>query len=135
MEKLVKEFYIASDGSEFESEEECLQHELTLHPSVKMWGSSKYDPSIPQGLTGIGERVNNLEAAWFIVASEDDAQYIEDMAFYTGVSKEGLDPEGGADAFIWNEAAGEWVKVSDMIEDLTEKLEYYKSIYEKMMEA
>ena len=131
MERVVEEYYMASDGSKFESEGECLKHELTLHPSVKMWGS-KYDSN--EGLTGIGERVNNLEAAYFIVASEDDAQYIEDMAFYTGVSKEGLDPEGGADAFIWNEAAGEWVRVSDTIKELTEKLTYYKSIYEKMME-
>lgn len=134
MERVVEEYYMASDGSKFESEGECLEYELTLHPSVKMWGSSKYDPSIPQGLTRIGEKVNNLEAAWFVVASEDDAQYIEDMALYTGVSKEGLDPEGDADAFIWNDTAGAWVKVSDMIKELTEKLAYYKSIYEKMME-
>lgn len=134
MEKVVEEYYMASDGSKFESEGECLEHELTLHPSVKMWGSSEYDPSIPQGSAGLGEKVNNLEAAWFVVASEDDAQYIEDMALYTGVSREGLYPEGGADAFIWNDAAGEWINVSDTIKELTEKLAYYKSIYEKMME-
>lgn len=134
MERVVEEYYMASDGSKFESEGECLKHELTLHPSVKMWGN-KYDPSIPQGLTGIGEKVNNLEDAYFIVASEDDAQYIEDIAFYAGTSKEGLNPEGDADAFIWSDATGEWVKVSDMIKELTEKLAYYKSVYEKMMEA
>ena len=129
MDRIVEEYYVADDGSKFDSEDECRKYELSLHSSIKMWGY-KIDSN---GLAQIGEKVTNFEKAYFIVASEDDNPYIEDLAFYTGIPKDGLDFEGDADAFMWNEAAGEWKRVSDTIIELTEKLAYYRSIYEKMM--
>lgn len=133
MERVVEEYYMADDGSKFESADECRKYERSLHPSVKMW-RYKSDLSAPSGLAGIGEETTNFEAAYFIVASEDDTEFVEEMAFDTGISTDGLDFEGDADAFMWNESPGEWKRVSDIIEDLTAKLVYYKSIYKKMME-
>lgn len=133
MERVVEEYYMANDGSKFEYADECRKYELSFHPSVKMW---KYKPDFnsPIGTIGMGEETTDFEAAYFIVASEDDTEYVEEMAFDCGISRDGLDFEGDADAFMWNEAAGEWKRVSDIIEDLTAKLAYYKSIYNKMME-
>lgn len=128
MEHITVEYYVAEDGKQFEDEQECIKYEASLH-HVKMW-KRKNDDSV-LGFT-LGERTNDLEAAYFIKVGVDDKEYLSDLSDWTGVSIDGIEFTGGLPVFMWDDRAERWRRLLDIIEYYENMADAYNDLMENI---
>lgn len=97
-----QEVYIAEDGKEFDNEDDCHSHEMTIMERELKLYNTKFQRS-------------NLDRCWYaVLENEDDVKRFIELCNYDGITLQGITKPG---VYMYNDR--QWVPISELCDTLT----------------